>query len=99
MGAGPGPTVGAATEAGVVLAGDRTMGRYPGPHAAMGVAKEAAKPHRETSMGRDERPQGVVNKEAAKPHRAILMCNAARSETYPGRGEQSVRITPALSPK
>ena len=72
-GVDPDPTVEAATEAGVVLAGDRTMGRDPGPHAAMGVAKEAAKPHRETSMGRDERPQGVVNKEAAKPHRATPM--------------------------
>jgi len=74
MGAGPDPTVGAATEAGVVLAGDRTMGRDPGPRAAaMGAFKGVAKPHRAIPMGRDGGPQGVVNKEAAKPHRATPM--------------------------
>jgi hypothetical protein len=71
---GPDPTAGAATEAGVVLAGGRTMGRGPGPQAAATeAAKEVAKPHRATPMGRDGRLQGVVNKEAAKPHRAIPM--------------------------
>jgi len=50
------------------------MGRDPGPQVvAMGAVKGAAKPHRETPMGRDGGPQGVVNKEAAKPHRAIPM--------------------------
>jgi len=71
---GPGPTVEAATEAGVVLVGGRTMGRGPGPRAAATEAvKGVAKPHRATPMGRDGGPQGVVNKEAAKPHRAIPM--------------------------
>ena len=49
------------------------MGRDRDPQVvAMGAVKGAAKPPRETPMGRDGGPQGVV-KEAAKPHRAIPM--------------------------
>src|SRR3982751_2615403 len=77
---GPDPTAGAATEAGVVLVGGRTMGRGPGPQAA---AKEMAKPHRATPMARD---RGGADRACADGRSASTLKAKAPLRFMPERG-------------
>jgi hypothetical protein len=84
MGVGPDPTVEAATEAGVVLVGGRTMGRGPGPQAAATeAAKEMAKPHRATPMARD---RGGADQACADGRSASTLKAKAPLRFMPERG-------------